>query len=74
MGAKLQNQRHRDPPHKKSKRSSKASTQSSSRNVSPKCVQLSKPRSQKCSLLDASRCHIKSLALNSKVSLTITKL
>lgn len=74
MEAKLQSQRHQDLAHKKSKHSNKASTQSSSRNVLPKCVPLLKPKSQKCSQLDALRCHIKSHALNSKVLLTITKL
>lgn len=74
MEAKHQKQRPQDPPHKKSKRSSKASTQSSSRNVPRKCEQLLKPKSQKLSLLDALRCHIRSLVLNSKVLLMITKL
>lgn len=74
MEVKLQSQRHRDQLHKKSKRSSKASTQSSLRNVPTKCAQLLRPRSPRGSLLDALRCHIRSLALNSKALLTITKL
>ena len=74
MAAKLRKQKQQDLPHKKSKLSSKASTQSSWRSVSRKCEPLLKRRYQESSQLDALQCHIRSLALNSKVLMMITKL